>query len=125
MTGETPLWRQVNPRWIREGRVTSQLFKPTRRDDNKVSVDNGDLVSAEEAHRSFAERYGSVGVLAVSAGECAIQELVVVPDPQENRPAHTTIDFSGLTASRTKKAAERLRDDAVRRGWQYQPPDTS
>lgn len=105
--------------------MTSQLFKPTRKDENRVSVDNGDIVSAEEAHCSFAERYASAGVLAVSVGECATQELRVVPDPQENRPAHAAIDFSDLTVSRTKKAAERLRDDAVRRGWQYQPPMAS
>ena len=86
-----------------------------------MSVDNGDMVSAEESFRSFTERFESAGVLAVTVAECQAQELQVVPDSQVDCSAHTVIDFSGLSGGKTKKAAERLRDDAVRRGWQYQP----
>ena len=125
MTGETPLWRQVNPHWVRDGRVTSQAFKPTKKDRNRLSVDNGDMVSAEEAYRSFTESYESAGVPAVSVAECQAELLPVVPDPQEGRPAHAVTNFSGLSTSEVKRAAERLRDDAVRRGWQYQPSTSS
>ena len=78
-----------------------------------MSVDNGDMVSAEESFRSFTERFESAGVLAVTVAECQAQELQVVPDSQLDRSAHTVIDFSGLSGGKTKKAAERLRDDAV------------
>ena len=62
MSGATLLWRQVNPHWVRAGRVTSQVFKPTKKDNNKLSVDDGDLVSAEEAYRTYTENYPSAGV---------------------------------------------------------------
>ena len=42
MTPDTLLFRQVNPGWIREGRVTSQAFKPTAKDEKKLSVYDGD-----------------------------------------------------------------------------------
>lgn len=41
MTPESLLLRQVNPRWIREGRVTSQVFRPTPKDEKKLSVYDG------------------------------------------------------------------------------------
>ena len=122
MTGETPLWRQVNPHWIRAGRVSSQAFRPTKKDANRLSVDNGDMISAQEAYRSFSARFESAGVLGVLVAECEAQDLQVVTDGLEGRPAHTAIDFGGLSVSGTRKAAERLRDHAVRRGWQVQPP---
>ena len=122
MTGETPLWRQVNPNWVREGRVSSQAFRPTRKDANRLSVDNGDMVSAEEAYRGFAERQRSDGVLAVTAAECEAQELRVSSDPIQGRESHSVIDFSGLSRGSVRKAAERLRDAAHERGWQYRPP---
>lgn len=122
MTGKTPLWRQVNPHWIREGRVSSQAFRPTKKDANRLSVDNGDLISAREAYHSFSARFESAGVLAVLVAECEAQDLQVVPDGLEGRPAHTAIDFGGLSVGKTRKAAERLRDHAVRRGWQVEPP---
>ena len=121
MSGATLLWRQVNPYWIRAGRVTSQVFKPTRKDNNKLSVDDGDLVSAEEAYRTYTQNYPSAGVLAVSVEECRAQELAVSPDPLAGRPAHTVIDFSGLLRSAVRGAAEHLRDAAQERGWQFGP----
>lgn len=33
------LHRQVHPNWIRDGRITSQAFRPTKKDDNKLSID--------------------------------------------------------------------------------------
>ena len=119
MSGATLLWRQVNPHWVRAGRVTSQVFKPTRKDERRLSVDDGDLVSAEQAYRAYTENYPSAGVLAVSLDECRAQELAVSPDPLAGRPAHAVIDFGGLSRSRVRVAAEHLRDGAQDRGWQY------
>lgn len=121
MRDATPLWRQVNPHWVRDGRVTSQVFKPTKKDENRLSVDNGDLISAEEAHRTFSEHNSSAGVLAVLVGECEGQRLEVLPDPVEGRESHTLIDFGGLSRGGVRKAAEHLRNAAEERGWQYRP----
>ena len=83
------------------------------------------MVSAREAYRSFRARFESAGVLAVLVAECEAQDLREVPDGLAGRPAHTAIDFGGLSVGRTRKAAERLRDHAVRRGWQHEPSMTS
>ena len=121
MSGATLLWRQVNPHWVRAGRVTSQVFKPTRKDNNKLSVDDGDLVSAEEAYRTYTENYPSAGVLAVSVEECRERKPAVYPDPLAGRPAHAVIDFDGLSRSAVERAAAHLRDAAQDRGWQVGP----
>lgn len=125
MTGKTPLWRQVNPHFVREGRVTSQAFRPSRKDRNRLSVDNGDLVSPGDAFRRFTQRYESAGVLAVLVAECNDQGLDVVPDPLRGRPAHAVIDFRGMSASAVRRVAERLRAAAVHRGWRYRPKSDS
>ena len=101
--------------------MTSQAFRPTKKDENRLSVDNGDMVSAEEAYRSFSESHESIGVLAVSVAECETQKLQAIPDPIEGRESHTAIDFSFLSSAAVRRAAERLRDDATKRGWQYRP----
>ena len=84
-----------------------------------MSVDDGDLVLAEQAYRTYTENYSSAGVLAVSVDECQARKLAVYPDPLAGRPAHTVIDFSGLSRSTVRGAAEHLRDAAQERGWQF------
>jgi hypothetical protein len=44
---ETVLLRQVNPRFIQNGRFSSQVFRPTPKDHELLSVDNGDLITPE------------------------------------------------------------------------------
>jgi hypothetical protein len=34
----TLLHRQINPSWVQQGRVTSQAFRPTPKDESKLSV---------------------------------------------------------------------------------------
>lgn len=61
MTHETLLHRQVHPSWIQEGRVTSQAFKPTPKDEGMLSVYDGDVSGPEESwrhHRGAEERLG-------------------------------------------------------------------
>ena len=72
MTPDTLLFRQVNPGWIREGRVTSQAFKPTAKDEKKLSVYDGDQVTAQQAYVHYTSRLGlpSVGVMAVNVPLC-------------------------------------------------------
>ena len=42
MTPDTLLLRQIHPGFIQGGRVTSQAFRPTPKDEFLLSVDNGD-----------------------------------------------------------------------------------
>jgi hypothetical protein len=121
MTSGTLLLRQVNPSWIQAGRVTSQVFKPTSKDNNRLSVYDGDLVSAEDSwyHYTNELQFSSVGVLAVTVEECQRQELAAEPDPVPFA-AHAVIMFDGWSTSEIAKKAKYLKQSAEARGWQYQ-----
>jgi hypothetical protein len=120
MTSDTLLLRQVNPHWIREGRVTSQAFKPTAKDQKKLSVYDGDQMTAQEAYRHYTQRLKltSAGVIALTVVECRQQELPVTPDP-EPFPEHVVIDFSDYSNAEIKTKAKYLTRAAMLRGWQY------
>ncbi len=120
MTLDTLLLRQVNPGWIREGRVTSQAFKPTAKDQGKLSVYDGDQMTAQQAYCHYTHKLGltSVGVMALTVAECGKQELPVTPDP-EPFPEHVVIDFRDCSNADIKTKAKYLTRAAVLRGWQY------
>ncbi len=71
MTPNTLLWRQVHPNFIQQEIPTSQAFRPSTKDKEKPSVDNGDIISAEQSYLNYTKKgYESGGVLAVTVGEC-------------------------------------------------------
>ncbi len=124
MTPDTLLLRQINPRWIREGRVTSQAFKPTAKDNKRLSVHDGDQTTAEEAYRRYTEQLGltSSGVMAVTVQECQKQSLPVTPDP-EPFPEHVVIDFVSYSNAQIEAKAKQLTKAARLRDWLYQRDD--
>ncbi len=101
MNAGTPLHRQVHPSWVQEGRVSSQAFKPTKKDDHCLSVYDGDLIDAETAWRHYVYTLGhsSVGVLDVTVEECEILELTVTPDP-DAFPEHVLLNLADLQRAR-------------------------
>ena len=120
MTDATLLLRQVNPAWIQAGRITSQVFRPTPKDSKRLSVYDGDQISAEYARSHYVKElgYASVGVVAVTVAECEEQDLPVAPDPVPF-PEHVVIKFDGHTNSQIKTKAKLLTQAAETRGWQY------
>ncbi len=120
MTDTTLLLRQVNPSWIQAGRITSQVFKPTPKDENRLSVYDGDQVTAEQSWRHFTGelRFLSVGVVAVTVGECQSQDLPAEPAPRLF-PAHVVIVFDGYSGTQIEKKARHLKRAAEERGWQH------
>ncbi len=68
MTPDTLLLRQIHPSFIQDGRVTSQAFRPTPKDELLLSVDDGDRVGAEASWKRFTANPAckSAGVQAVS-----------------------------------------------------------
>ena len=56
MTPQTLLLRQIHPSFIQAERITSQAFRPTPKDENKLSVDNGDQISADAAWQRFSRQ---------------------------------------------------------------------
>lgn len=53
MTGDTLMLRQIHPNFIQNGRVTSQAFRPTPKDESRLSVDNGDMITPEACWKRF------------------------------------------------------------------------
>ena len=118
MNGTTLLHRQVNPNWIQSGRVTSQAFKPTPKDQRRLSVYDGDLISADDSWRHFTQspERSSVGVLSVTVAECQSLELSAESDP-EPFPEHVVIVFGEIFSNgQTEAKAKHLRAFAVARG---------
>ena len=123
MTGDTLLLRQIHPSFVQAGRVTSQAFRPTPKDDSLLSVYDGDLISAEKAwiHFTTQENCASVGVLAVTVDECTSEGLTTRPEPAPF-PEHAVIDFSTFSDSQREKKSKKLKAKAEARGWLYQAP---
>ena len=99
------------------------MFRPTRKDDHRLSVYDGDQITAEAAWRHYtqAQHRRSVGVMSVTRRECRDTGLRVIGDGTPF-PEHAVIEFSGLSRNETKTAAVVLAAAARRRGWQYRVP---
>jgi hypothetical protein len=117
----TLLHRQVNPSWIQSGRVTSQAFKPTPKDERRLSVYDGDLITPADAWQHYTESLGfsSVGVLSVTVGECQSLELSAEHDPKPFEE-HAVIIFGESSNAQMEKRSKQLRALAIDRGWQFE-----
>ena len=125
MNDNTRLLRQVHPGFVQSGRITSQVFRPTPKDGNRLSCYNGDKIRADEAFIHFVEhlRFCSQGVMAVKKRECDSQDLPVNDDGIPF-PEHCTIDFSDLPKKSIEKKIKELKRYAEKRGWLFQMDDT-
>jgi hypothetical protein len=126
------VFRQVNPKHWDGKTPYSQAFFPTPKDDDQLSVDDSNLITAEGSWRHFTQDLGlqSDGTWAVSveeisaAGDLALQPdpILDAQDPAKNNPAHCRIDFSKLTSKGQKKrCAQELALRASARGCQFRP----
>lgn len=121
MKPETLLYRQIHPNFVQNGRPTSQAFRPTPRDENKLSAYDGDKIQPKASWTHYTHNLGlsSIGVMALSCAECTVQALSILPDGTDY-PEHCSIDFGALAKSATDKAAKMLAQCAATRGWLYQ-----
>lgn len=121
MNDQTLLLRQVHPSFVQAGRITSQVFRPTPKDENQLSVYDGDQIMAEAAWKHFISdpNCHSTGVMAVTQAQCMELELVVVADGVPF-PEHASIDYSAFAKSEIEKKAKVLKGHAQARGWLYQ-----
>ena len=122
------LLRQVHPNFIVEGRISSQAFLPTAKDDKKLSVNRNSMVSAKEAFELHTQekKLKSTGVWAVSVEEVvSLDSLAIEPDPIEvpiQDRSHALIDFSKLPSeSRIRSTAKNLAEKAQDRDCLYEP----
>ena len=126
---EELLFRQVHPSFVRDGRPSSQAFRPTAKDEGKLSVARGSLTTAAGAFELHTTGLGlpSDGTWAVTVGECREQVLNVVPDPLTSPPekvadpAHALVDFTPHSKSQGEAKGARLARKAVERGRLHPP----
>jgi hypothetical protein len=123
------LFRQVHPNFVRDGRPSSQVFRPTKKDGGKLSVARGSLTTAEDAFRHHTERLQlpSAGTWGVLVGECMEQALQTFPDPTTAPPerfadpAHAYVDFCGMSSSQAEARGTKLTRYANKRDCLYLP----
>lgn len=120
VNNKTLLLRQINPSFLKLKRPTSQAFRPTPKDENGLSVYDGDQIKPEPAWEHFTGQlnYASVGVMGITVEECAELDLPARSDP-EPFPEHAIIDFSGFSKNQIEKKARKLQEKAVARDWLY------
>lgn len=120
MTPDTLLLRQIHPSFIQDGRVTSQAFRPTPKDEFLLSVDDGDRVSADASWQCFTADPAckSIGVQAFSQAECTAQGLSVIEDGNPH-PEHCSVDFMAFDKKAIEKKSKLLRAQAEMRGWLF------
>jgi hypothetical protein len=122
------LWRQVHPKFLHDGRPTSQTFRPSPKDEDQLSVDRASLTTAADSYGRYVRSgFLSEGVLAVTVGQCEAECLAVRADPvltgDHPNSAHALIDFRTLRSrGRREAAAKALTAHALARGWQVRRP---
>ena len=128
MNESTLLHRQVHPSFTQtdpdtgQKRATAQAFMPSSK-DGMLSTEDGDKISAADSWARYTNLQGlaSCGVMSISLGECANENLPVISDGVPY-PEHVSIDFNGLTGGQTRRKSKYLRAVANKRGWQYIAP---
>lgn len=121
---EELLFRQVHPSFMRDGRPSSQAFRPTPKDEGKLSVARGSLTTAAAAYElhTVGLELRSAGTWAITVGECRGQSLAVVADPIASPPArvadpaHALVDFAPHSKNQAEAKGARLARQAVERG---------
>jgi len=122
MSPDTILIRQIHPSFVQNGRVGSNAFCPTPKDEGKLSTYDGDKIDAQSAwqHYTGELHFESAGAFGLGVSECDSLELPVTEAP-EPFPEHVIIDFNAFGSSAIKRKSKKLRNYAVERGWLYIP----
>ncbi len=125
MNNNTVLLRQIHPGFVQQGRVTSQAFRPTPKDERKLSMYDGDQISAERSFQHYTNTPSclSAGVLGVTVAECQELDLPTMPDP-EPFIEHVLIDYSAFDKKVVEKKAKLLKAKAETRGWLFRDSST-
>jgi hypothetical protein len=118
------LYRQVHPAFIDGGRPSSQAFKPTPKDEGKLSVRHSPMSPAEAFEAHVAAGYRTAGTWGVTVSEVRVAGLRAVDDSKtpDAPQAHAYIDFRGLGGSQVTRAAKLLAHSATLRGRLHPPP---
>lgn len=124
------LFRQIHPSFLQDGEPSSDRFRPSERDEGKLSLDRSSITTAGESHSLYTDNgNSSAAVFGVAVGEFRAQSVECESDPlpEEGKlkanPAHALADFAPHDLKKQKTIAKRLKRDAIARG-QLHPPKT-
>ena len=123
MTPRTVLLRQIHPNFYPNRELSSQAFFPFQKDSGKLSVYDGDQISAADAfmHYTTILKNQACCVWGVDCGEVAEAGLSSVTNPLPDFPSHSLIDFTGRTDKECRKLAKLLKEFALKRGCLHTP----
>jgi len=117
------LFRQIHPTFYEKGEPSSQPFKPTEKDDNRLSVDRSALTTAADSCDLYrANGHASVAVYGLTVGEFTTEKINCHSDPlkasdtQLANPAHAFANYADFGSSSQKNIAKRLKRMAIARG---------
>ena len=118
------MFRQIHPSFVEDDGVpSSQPFRPTEKDNNKLSVDRSSVHAVDAAYDLFvAEGHQSAGVYGLTVGEFSAEQIPCFEDPIPATPAsmgndaHAVADYTVHSLSQQRKVAKRLKQAAVKRG---------
>ena len=94
MGSEIPLYRQIHPKWIQDGMITSEAFRPF--DGDLLSLYNGEMINAEDSFKHYTEECGNV-----SCGVAEVAESVFVKKDRKS----TRLNSSHHLTSRMPSSA--------------------
>jgi hypothetical protein len=123
MNPETLLLRQAHPNFMDGRQITSQVFVPFPKDEGRLSVYDGDQITAAAAYAHYTGSLGNAShsVWAVTKGEADGEGAPGGPDALPDFVAHAKIDYTGKTDKECRRIAKKLKVLAVTRGCQFQP----
>jgi len=123
MKADSLLLRQVHPHFFPDGQLSSQAFFPFPKDNGKLSVYDGNLISPVESFVHYTQKLGyqSVGVWGISNGEVLATGLRSAQDPLPDSPAHALINFGKASNKECRKLAKKLKALALARGILHEP----
>lgn len=134
MDNNSLLHRQIHPCFVVNDIVSNQAFieehlfissgafKPTEKDEDKLSVYNGEKFSPKDSFEHYTANFKSYGVLSITVEE--VNSISPLSSTEDNDPfdGHCYIDFTSVPSKNQKtKRAGKLRDIAVKRNWTYKP----
>jgi Protein of unknown function (DUF3987) len=117
------LFRQVNPGFVRDGRVGSQAFRPTPKDHRMLSVARSAVTTAEAAfiHHTECLKLSSAGTWAVTVGECSELGLPVPPSATRRglcrRQERGSARAKTLRSDRTAEPRSDVRGTCIESRW--------
>ncbi len=127
MKADTLLLRQAHPNFIQYGTITSQVFLPFPKDDGRLSVYDGSLISPEESHAHYTGtlNYASHSVWGVTKLESDNQSAPAASDPQPDFSSHAVLEFTDKDKKALRKVAKKLQEIAMARGVLFMPQQSA